>query len=205
MRMGKPQWDGGEEAGLALLDRCRMNDPEAYDEFFCRYTRRILSTAYRILGEESSAEDALQETLINVYRGLSSFRGDSKVSTWVSRITVNVCLGILRKAKHRHFVDLEDESARELPALPTPRTDPLEHTASEELRELVAATFDRMSQKQGEVVRLHDMQGHTIQEIARMIRCPSGTVKSRLFYGRQEFKSIFNRLKSKGLAAATVQ
>jgi RNA polymerase sigma-70 factor (ECF subfamily) len=205
MRMGKPQWDGGEEAGLALLDRCRMNDPEAYDEFFSRYTRRILSTAYRILGEESSAEDALQETLINVYRGLSSFRGDSKVSTWVSRITVNVCLGILRKAKHRHFVDLEDESARELPALPTPRTDPLEHTASEELRELVAATFDRMSQKQGEVVRLHDMQGHTIQEIARMIRCPSGTVKSRLFYGRQEFKSIFNRLKSKGLATATVQ
>lgn len=205
MRMGKPQWDGGEEAGLALLDRCRMNDPEAYDEFFSRYTRRILSTAYRILGEESSAEDALQETLINVYRGLSSFRGDSKVSTWVSRITVNVCLGILRKAKHRHFVDLEDESARELPALPTPWTDPLEHTASEELRELVAATFDRMSQKQGEVVRLHDMQGHTIQEIARMIRCPSGTVKSRLFYGRQEFKSIFNRLKSKGLATATVQ
>ncbi len=205
MQIGKPQWDGGEEVSPALLDRCRMKDPEAYDEFLSRYTRRILNTAYRILGEESSAEDALQETLINVYRGLSSFRGDSKVSTWVSRITVNVCLGILRKARYRHFVDLEDDVARELPALPTPRTDPLEHAASEELRDLVAATFDRMSEKQGEVVRLHDMQGHTIQEIARMIRCPSGTVKSRLFYGRQEFKSIFNRLRSKGLATVTVQ
>jgi len=204
-QMGKSQWDGAEEAGLALLDRCRMNDPEAYDEFFSRYTRRILNTAYRILGEESSAEDALQETLINVYRGLSSFRGDSKVSTWVSRITVNVCLGILRRARYRHFVDLEDEAARELPALPTPRTDPLEYAASEELRDLVAATFDRMSQKQGEVVRLHDLQGHTIQEIAKLIRCPAGTVKSRLFYGRQEFKSIFNRLRSKGFATATVQ
>jgi RNA polymerase sigma-70 factor (ECF subfamily) len=205
MRMAKPQWDGGEESGMALLNRCRMNDPGAYDEFFSRYTRRILNTAYRILGEESSAQDALQETLINVYRGLSSFRGDSRVSTWVSRITVNVCLGILRKAKHRHFVDLEDEAARELPALRTPWSDPLEHTASEELRSLVEATFDRMSPKQGEVVRLHDMQGHTIQEIAKMIRCPAGTVKSRLFYGRQEFKNIFNRLRSKGLATATVQ
>lgn len=205
MQAGKPQWDGGEDAGLALLDRCRMKDPEAYDQFFSRYTRRILNTAYRILGEESSAEDALQETLINVYRGLSSFRGDSKVSTWVSRITVNVCLGILRKAKYRHLVDLEDEAARELPALATPATDPLEYAASEELRDLVAAAFDRMPQKQGEVVRLHDMQGHTIQEIARMIRCPAGTVKSRLFYGRQEFKAIFNRLRSKGLATATIQ
>ena len=205
MQAGKPQWDGGEEAGLALLDRCRMKDPEAYDQFFSRYTRKILNTAYRILGEESSAEDALQETLINVYRGLSSFRGDSKVSTWVSRITVNVCLGILRKAKSRHLVDLEDEAARELPALATPATDPLEYAASAELRDLVAATFDRMPRKQGEVVRLHDMQGHTIQEIARMIRCPAGTVKSRLFYGRQEFKAIFNRLRSKGLATATIQ
>lgn len=205
MQTGRPQWDGGEDAGLALLDRCRMNDPEAYDLFLSRYTRRILNTAYRILGEESSAEDALQETLINVYRGLSNFRGDSKVSTWVSRITVNVCLGILRRARHRRFVDLEDEAARELPALPTPETDPLEYTASEELRDLVAATFERMSPRQGEVVRLHDMQGHTIQEIAKMIRCPAGTVKSRLFYGRQEFKSIFNRLKNKGLATATIQ
>jgi RNA polymerase sigma-70 factor (ECF subfamily) len=89
--------------------------------------------------------------------------------------------------------------------VPTPATDPLEHAASEELRDLVAATFERMSRKQGEVVRLHDMQGHTIQEISRMIRCPAGTVKSRLFYGRQEFKTIFNRLRSKGLATATVQ
>ncbi|NWG12358.1 MAG: RNA polymerase sigma factor, partial [Acidobacteria bacterium] len=76
--------------------------------------------------------------------------------------------------------------------------------AGEELREMVHATFDRMSDKQREVVRLHDMEGHTIQEIARIIRCPAGTVKSRLFYGRQEFKAIFRQLASKGLAPATV-
>ena len=64
----------------------------------------------------------------------------------------------------------------------------------EELRSLVDETFRRMSGKQGVVVRLHDMEGHTIQEIARIIHCPAGTIKSRLFYGRQEFKDIYSAL-----------
>jgi len=187
-----------EEVNVALLQRCRSNDPGAYNEFFAKYNRRIFNTAYRILGEESSAEDALQETLLNVYRGLASFRGDSKISTWISRITINVCLGMLRKGKNKQFVDLEDESASELPADSTPYIDPLEHASMEELRSLVGETFRRMSSKQGVVVRLHDMEGHTIQEIAQIIDCPVGTVKSRLFYGRQEFKDIFSSLMNGG-------
>ncbi len=181
-----------EEVNVALLNRCVSNDPDACNELFARYNRRIFNTAYRILGEEASAEDALQETLLNVYRGISNFRGDSKVSTWISRITINVCLGMLRKGKNRQYVELEDESASELPAEPTPFTDPLAYTSLKELRALVKETFDRMSDKQGIVVRLHDMEGHTIQEIAEIIDCPVGTVKSRLFYGRQEFKALFN-------------
>ena len=183
-----------EEANLGLLDRCRKRDPHAYDEFCSLYNRRILNTAYRILGEEASAEDALQETLLNVYRGLATFRGDSKVSTWISRITVNVCLGMLRKGKNWQMVDIEDESASELPAALTPSSDPLAHATQEELRGMVEETFARMSKKQALVVQLHDMEGHTIQEIACIIHCPAGTVKSRLFYGRQEFKDIYTAL-----------
>ncbi len=187
-----------EEINVAILNRCLANDPDACNELFTRYNRRIFNTAYRILGEEASAEDALQETLLNVYRGISNFRGDSKVSTWISRITINVCLGMLRKGKNKQYVELEDESARELPAEPTPFTDPLAHTSLEELRSFVQETFERMSEKQGIVVRLHDMEGHTIQEIAEIIDCPIGTVKSRLFYGRQEFKALFNSLGNGG-------
>lgn len=187
-----------EELNVALLSRCMSNDPDACNELFFRYNRKIFNTAYRILGEEASAEDALQETLLNVYRGLSSFRGDSKVSTWISRITINVCLGMLRKGKNRQFVELEDECARDLPAESTPFTDPLAHTSLEELRTLVHETFRRMSEKQSIVVRLHDMDGHTIQEIAGIIHCPVGTVKSRLFYGRQEFKTVFGALANGG-------
>ena len=184
----------GEEPSVRLLQRCKRNDPAACNQLLSQFNRRIFNTAYRILGEEASAEDAVQETLLNVYRGLPRFRGESKISTWISRITVNVCLGMLRKAKSRQFVDLEDDSAGDLPVEATPHTDPLEHTAVMELRAAIKQTFRRMSQKQGMVVRLHDMEGNTIQEIAGIIGCPAGTVKSRLFYGRQEFKEIFTSL-----------
>jgi len=187
-----------DDVNVALLQRCMSNDQDACNEFFSRYNRKIFNTAYRILGEEASAEDALQETLMNVYRGISRFRGDSKLSTWISRITVNVCLGMLRKAKTRPYVELDDEFAKELPAEPTPFFDPLAHASLQELKLLVQETFFRMSEKQGIVVRLHDLEGHTIQEIAKIIRCPVGTVKSRLFYGRQEFKSVFDSLVNGG-------
>jgi len=74
----------------------------------------------------------------------------------------------------------------------------LAHTSLQEMRSLVQETFRRMSDKQGVVVRLHDMEGHTIQEIAKIIDSPVGTVKSRLFYGRQEFKVLFSSLANGG-------
>ena len=191
-----------EKANAALLRRCLSNDPDACNKLYTRYNRRIFNTAYRILGEESSAEDALQETLLNVYRGLSKFRGDSKVSTWISRITINVCLGMLRKGKNMHYVELEDEMTPELPSEDTSFTNPLAYAQMKELRTLVQETFRRMSEKQGVVVRLHDMEGNTIQEISEIIDCPVGTVKSRLFYGRQEFKAIYSSLVSGGLGPA---
>jgi RNA polymerase sigma-70 factor (ECF subfamily) len=187
-----------EDVNIALLNRCLSDDPDTCNELFTRYNRKIFNTAYRILGEEASAEDALQETLLNVYRGMSNFRGDSKVSTWISRITINVCLGMLRKGKNKHHVDLEDENTKDLAAEPTSLTDPLAHASLAELRSLVHETFQRMSVKQGIVVRLHDMEGHTIQEISKIIGCPVGTVKSRLFYGRQEFKTLYSSIENGG-------
>ena len=187
-----------EDVELSLFKRCASQDPDAYNELFTRYNRRIFNTAYKILGEKASAEDALQETLLNIYRGIASFRGDSKVATWISRITINVCLGMLRKGKNRQFVELENETMNSLPAKKTPENDPFAHAAHRELQTLVGEILRRMSEKQRQAVRLHDMEGNTIQEIAHITHCPAGTVKSRLFYGRQEFKDIYTLLTGHG-------
>jgi RNA polymerase sigma-70 factor, ECF subfamily len=193
-----------DEETLQLLERCRMQDADAYRELYTRYNRRVFNTAYRILGEEASAEDALQETMLNVYRGIARFRGESQVSTWISRITVNVCLGILRKARSRPTEELDEEFARDLPADSSPESDPLQYTQRSELRSAIEETFQRMAGKQAVVVRLHDMEGHTIEEIAEIVQCPVGTVKSRLFYGRQEFKSVYAALMAKRRTPATI-
>jgi RNA polymerase sigma-70 factor, ECF subfamily len=192
-----------EEINVALLRRCMSNDPDAYNKLFAQYNRRIFNTAYRILGEESSAEDALQETLLNIYRGISSFRGDSKVSTWISKIAINVCLGMLRKGKNRQYSELDDESVAELQAESTPCVDPLAYASREELKSFVREAFSRMPEKQSIVVQLHDMEGNTIQEIAKIIGCPAGTIKSRLFYGRLEFKVIFSSMLNGGHKTAS--
>ena len=190
-----------DETSVGVLS----DNEEVCTELFTKYNRKIFNTAYRILGEESSAEDALQETLLNVYRGLASFRGEAKISTWISRITVNVCLGMLRKGRQKQFVDLDEDTALELPAEISVGNDPLLYVSGEELRVAIEETFRRMSERQGIVVRLHDMEDNTIQEIARRIGCPVGTVKSRLFYGRQEFKEIFNSVTRKGYKRTTIQ
>ncbi|MEJ2244689.1 MAG: RNA polymerase sigma factor [Acidobacteriota bacterium] len=183
-----------EELDMAVIQRCISNDPDACHELYTQYNRKIFNTAYRILGEEASAEDALQETMLNVYRGISNFRGDAKISTWISRITINVCLGMLRKGKKRQFVEFDNESSRDLPVEANDFSNPLIHACREELKSHIQDTFDRMTGKQALVVRLHDLEGNTIQEISKIIRCPVGTVKSRLFYGRLEFKALFNSL-----------
>jgi len=193
-----------DDEARQLLERCRMKDADAYTELYARYNRRVFNTAYRILGEEASAEDALQETMLNVYRGLSRFRGDSQISTWISRITVNVCLGILRKSRSRPTEELDEGIARDIPVESTPDNDPLEYAERAEIRSAIEGTFRRMTAKQAVVVRLHDMEGHTIEEIAELVDCPAGTVKSRLFYGRQEFKTVFSSLAAKHGAPTAV-
>lgn len=189
MPMTEGSRDGSEE--VELLRRCRSNDADACNRILQRYHRKIYNTAYRILGEPASAEDASQEALLNVYRGLARFRGDSQVSTWISRITVNVCLGMMRKGRNQRVVALDDDVARSLPADATPYLDPERYASSGELGERIGRAFARMSPKHRAVVRMHDMEGYTIPEIARRLRCPAGTVKSRLFYGREQFKEIF--------------
>ena len=189
---------------MAIVSTPYRDDPDVCNKIYSLYNRKIFNTAYRILGEESSAEDALQETMLNVFRGISSFRGDAKISTWISRITINVCLGMLRKEKRQKFVELDAESTEEITAEATPLQDPLEYASSEELKSLIFKTFRKMTEKQAIVVRLHDMQGYTIEEIARIIRCPIGTVKSRLFYGRQEFKTVFQSLKYENLGNSSL-
>ncbi len=170
-----------------LVDRVQNRDESAFSELFSRFRPKIFNTALRILKEEQSAEDALQETFLNVYRAAGRFRGDSKFGTWINRITINVCLEILRKNK-KHS-QRTDEDISDTPGIPDTRSaTPFETARRREASRRVYSALERMGEKHRVVVRLHDLEGYTIREIAERLEVAEGTVKSRLFYGREELR-----------------
>ena len=176
-----------------LLERCRHRDEEACQRIFQKHQQKVFNIAYRILGDRAMAEDALQETFLNIFRGLRHFRGDSKISTWVNRIAVNVCLGLIRRNKRMPFVELDGAPESFQQNLESPNPGPFDHYSHREERQRVQDSLDSISEKHSLVVRMHDLEGHTITEIADHLDVPAGTVKSRLFYGRKEFKNQFCR------------
>ncbi|MBI4444772.1 MAG: sigma-70 family RNA polymerase sigma factor [Acidobacteria bacterium] len=171
-----------------LLERIRTQEEGAFRELLERFGDRIYRTALRILREEQAAQDALQETFLIIHRAIRQFRGDSRIGTWINRITVNVCLGILRQRKKEESCVAEDVS--ELGMLPAQSKDPLEELCSSELRDSIERSLQKIGHKQREVLRLHDLEEKTIAEIAILLNLSEGTVKSRLFYGRLALKKV---------------
>ncbi|HEY2934457.1 MAG TPA: RNA polymerase sigma factor [Acidobacteriota bacterium] len=177
---------------VALVDRCRRCETGAYDEFLSRFGTTIYRVALRILKNESAAEDALQDTLVNVFRAIGKFRCEAKLSTWLNRITTNVCLEILRKEKKRKedsFEHLQHSLEDSFPHYETP----FHSVYQRELGTQLEGSLQRVSRKQREIVKMHDLEGMTIREIAEFLGISEGTVKSRLFYGRQECRRHLNR------------
>lgn len=177
---------------ISLVDRCRRQEAEAYDEFVNRFKCTIYRIALRILKDQSAAEDAVQETLINVFRSIGRFRGEAKISTWLNRIATNVCLEILRRGK-KQKEDSFEELKNALEDSLLHNESPFNAVYQQELGSRLRSLLGRVSEKQREIVRMHDLEGLTIKEIAESLAISEGTVKSRLFYGRQECRRYWNR------------
>lgn len=170
-----------------LIGQLRSAEEGAFQNLFHHFSQKIFRTALKILKEEESAKDALQETLINIHRAACSFRGEAKLATWINRITVNVCLEILRKNKkhsNRTADDISDYLTLEDPVT----SNPYRETRRAEVKGRVHAALDRLNEKHRIVVKMHDLEGFTIREIAEQVGVAEGTIKSRLFYGRHELR-----------------
>lgn len=171
----------------SLMSRVRDREEGAFQELFSRFQNRIYRTALGILKEDYSAQDAMQETLLNVYRGARYFRGDSRLSTWINRITINVCLEMIRKNK-KHEQRLEEDISENVHLVDHSRETPFEAAIRTEREGRVHNALCDLGDKHQRVVRLHDLEGFTIREIAGILAIPEGTVKSRLYYGREALK-----------------
>jgi RNA polymerase sigma-70 factor (ECF subfamily) len=180
------------KAEIALVDRARAGDLQAYDELVRRYQERIYGTVYHMTSNHEDANDLVQETFIKAFSALKSFKGGSSFYTWVYRIAVNKTINFLKQRKSRQGMSLNDldfnaENDPDLVALVSHKT-PRREAGLTELQEKLNEAMGKLSDVHRLVVTLHDVQGVPHEEIAEIMDCNIGTVRSRLFYARQQLQ-----------------
>jgi RNA polymerase sigma factor (sigma-70 family) len=179
-----------------LVRRARQGDLSAYDGLVRRYQERIYSTVYHMTANHEDANDLAQEAFIKAFQALKSFKGGSSFYTWVYRIAVNKTINFLKQRRHRLQMSLDDldlnaEHDPDLVALISDRT-PRREIALNELQEKLNAAMLKLSEPHRLVVTLHDVQGLSHEAIADIMDCNIGTVRSRLFYARQQLQAYLS-------------
>lgn len=177
-----------------LVQRARKGDLGAYDQLVQRYQERIYATIYHMTSNHEDANDLAQEAFIKGFQALKSFKGGSSFYTWVYRIAVNKTINFLKQRKNRSQMSLNDldfnaEHDPDLVALISDKT-PRREANLTELQEKLNEAMQKLSEPHRLVVTLHDVQGLSHEEIAQIMGCNIGTVRSRLFYARQQLQGF---------------
>ena len=181
---------------MELVRRARKGDLSAYDELVRRYQERIYATVYHMTANHEDANDLAQEAFIKAFQALKSFKGGSSFYTWIYRIAVNKTINFLKQRRNKVQMSLDDldfnaEHDPDLVALISDKT-PRREVGLAELQEKLNAAMQRLSEPHRLVVTLHDVQGLSHEEIGKIMDCNIGTVRSRLFYARQQLQAYLS-------------
>ncbi|HWI55306.1 MAG TPA: sigma-70 family RNA polymerase sigma factor [Desulfobacteria bacterium] len=173
-----------------LVDLARRGDMEAFEQLVARYESRVFTIAYRFTGNYDDASDLAQEAFIRVYRSISSFRGESSLLTWLTRVVTNVCKDELRRRAKQKVVSIEEMTEKGQVSEPESRQKTLEEAVlKKEWQEEVQQILNSLTYEHRAVIIMRDVQGYSYEEIAGFLECSLGTVKSRINRARQILKN----------------
>ena len=167
-----------------LVARSRGGDLDSFNQLVVRWERPIYALAYRVIGREEDARDVAQETFLRAFRALGGFKGQAKFSSWLYRITLNLCRDWIRRERRTPVAQPpEGVDLVELAGESTP-TESIEDLVSrKELGRAVAKAMANLPDEQRTAIILKEYHGLTFQEIAELLDCPLSTVKTRLYQG----------------------
>jgi len=186
----------GEASDQDLLSRHVKGDPDAFGELVRRHRDRLWAVALRTLGDREEAADAVQDALVSAYRAAHTFRGQSAVTTWLHRITVNACLDRARKAASRRTSPVDD--TERLEQLLEPHESASAPAERNDLHRELLKALSTLPPDQRAALVLVDMQGYPVAEAARILDVPTGTVKSRCARGRARLLPLLTHLRMEG-------
>ena len=186
------------EEEYAVVERVRAGDINAFEALVTAYQKQIYNLTLRYVSSPEDAADLTQEAFLRAYRSLDSFRGDSRFSVWLYRLTTNICIDFLRSrgrgSASSLTVENEDEEIEELD-VPDERFEPQKELERRELQRAVRDGLASLSEDAREIVVLRELQGLSYAEIGERLGLEAGTVKSRLFRAR---KTLCDYLRESG-------
>ncbi len=180
-----------------LVKKSLQGDLEAFEQLVLEYQHKVYSLSYRYMGNEEDAYDTAQEAFLKAFRSLRSFKGKSSFGTWIFRVTSNVCLDELRRKKRKPVPLSLDEplatwNGEELEkeiADPKPTADIVYE--EKEFSQYIQHLIDQLKPEFKAVLVLRDIQGLNYDEIAEILNCSLGTVKSRISRARNELRRMW--------------
>jgi len=182
----------------ALVRAAQGGDMAAFEELVARHRDKIYARAYSIMRNEEEAIDLSQEAWVKGWQRLQQFHGESSFSTWLSRITINLCLDQLRKLKRQQAMsieELDEESGGVERQMPVLTVNPTERLERAELRKRIDDALGKLSHEHRTVLVLHEFEEMEYKEIAKTMDCSIGTVMSRLFYARRKMAALLADLR----------
>jgi RNA polymerase sigma-70 factor, ECF subfamily len=167
-----------------LVARSRGGDLDSFNQLVLRWERPIYALAYRVIGREEDARDVAQETFLRAFRALGGFKGQAKFSSWLYRITLNLCRDWIRRERRSNIAPVpEGIDLVELAGEATPSETIEDLVSRKQLGEAVARAMALLPDEQRTAIILKEYHGLTFQEIADLLDCPLSTVKTRLYQG----------------------
>ena len=182
-----------DDTDLLLVERAKRGEQKAFEMLVIKYQRRIERLIARMVRDVDLVQDIAQETFIRAYRAMPQFRGDSAFYTWLYRIAVNTAKKALGDLKRDPLVtessrasanDDDDETSRIERELTDGET-PESLLASKEIAQAVSAAVEALSDDLRQAITLREIEGLSYEEIAELMNCPIGTVRSRIFRARE--------------------
>ena len=183
-----------KEIDLSLVRRAKKGDYRAFDLLVLKYQSRVIATAFKFVKEKQLAEDIAQEAFIKSYKSIDSFREESSFYTWVYRITVNTAKNYLVSSKRRDEVVISDLSKDD--SFYPEKLDvdsPQEILKASELRDLIFETLSSLGEETRTALSLREFDGLSYEQIAEIVQCPVGTVRSRIFRGREIIEEVVGK------------
>jgi len=188
-----------KEADLALVRRAKKGDYRAFDLLVLKYQSRIVSIAFKFVKEIQLAEDISQEAFIKAYRSIDSFREESAFYTWLYRITANTAKNYLVSKGRRKESSISEMSISEnedIFELPT-NDSPEQILMAQSLKDTIYDALSGLPEDTRTALSLREFEGFNYEEIAEIMNCPVGTVRSRIFRGREALEDLISPITDK--------